>query len=204
MIITSIKRWNIRELFTQLLDKFSFFYNQYFFYQFLHRLMWYYFCFIVIFVYFGLFIFFVKEIYLFSLISNEFFIAQSFYFSLNESVLKTEYLGILIYFIIALVLSLVFVTLSYFLSIQNPDLEKLSTYECGFEPYEDARHSFEIKFCVIAILFIVFDIEIMFLFPWCLTLSQLNLLGFWSMIDFVLELGVAFIYVWSRQALEWD
>jgi NADH:ubiquinone oxidoreductase subunit 3 (subunit A) len=129
-------------------------------------------------VYFGLFIFFVKEIPLVSLTQNEFLTIQSFYFSLNESLLKVEYLGILIYFIIALVLSLVFVTLSYFLSVQNPDLEKLSTYECGFEPYEDARHRFDIKFCVIAILFIVFDIEIMFLFPWCLTLSQLNLLGF--------------------------
>jgi NADH:ubiquinone oxidoreductase subunit 3 (subunit A) len=149
----------------------------------------------VIFVYFGLFISFVKEISLFFLIQNKFLIIQSFHFSLNESLLKTEYLGVLIYFIIALVLSLVFVTLSYFLSIQNPDLEKLSTYECGFEPYEDARHRFDIKFCVIAILFIVFDIEIMFLFPWCLTLSQLNLLGFWSMVDFMLELGVAFIYV---------
>jgi len=116
-------------------------------------------------VYFGLFIFFIKEISLFSLTQNEFLTTQSFYFSLNESLLKVEYLGILIYFIIALVLSLVFVTLSYFLSVQNPDLEKLSTYECGFEPYEDARHRFDIKFCVIAILFIVFDIEIMFLFP---------------------------------------
>lgn len=204
MIITSTRRWNVRELITRLLDRPLFFYNQYFLYQFLHRFMWYYFCFTIIFVYFGLFIFFIKEISLFSLTQNEFLTTQSFYFSLNESLLKVEYLGILIYFIIALVLSLVFVTLSYFLSVQNPDLEKLSTYECGFEPYEDARHRFDIKFCVIAILFIVFDIEIMFLFPWCLTLSQLNLLGFWSMIDFMLELGVAFVYVWSMQALEWD
>ena len=204
MIITSTKSWNVRESITQLLDRPFLFYNKFSFYQILSWSMWYFFCFTVIFVYFGLFISFVKEISLFFLIQNKFLIIQSFHFSLNESLLKTEYLGVLIYFIIALVLSLVFVTLSYFLSIQNPDLEKLSTYECGFEPYEDARHRFDIKFCVIAILFIVFDIEIMFLFPWCLTLSQLNLLGFWSMVDFMLELGVAFIYVWTMKALEWD
>ena len=125
-------------------------------------------------------------------------------FSLTESLLKTEYLGIFIYLIIAIVLSLILVILSYSLSNQNPDLEKLSAYECGFEPYEDSRHRFDVKFCVIGVLFIIFDIEIMFLFPWCVTLAQLNLLGFWSMIDFVLELGVAFIYVWTMRALEWD
>ena len=126
------------------------------------------------------------------------------YFSLTESLLKTEYLGIFIYLIIAIILSVILVILSYSLSNQNPDLEKLSAYECGFEPYEDSRHQFDIKFCVIGILFIIFDIEIMFLFPWCVTLAQLNLLGFWSMIDFILELGVAFVYVWTMRALEWE
>jgi len=129
---------------------------------------------------------------------------SNLFFSLNESLLKNEYLGIFIYFIIAVVLSLILVILSYTLSNQKPDLEKLSSYECGFEPYEDTRHRFDVKFCVIAILFIIFDIEIMFLFPWCVTLSQLNLLGFWSMVDFVLELGIAFVYVWTMQALDWD
>ena len=126
------------------------------------------------------------------------------HFSLTESLLKTEYLGIFLYLIIAIVLSLILVILSYSLSNQNPDLEKLSAYECGFEPYEDSRHRFDVKFCVICILFIIFDIEIMFLFPWCVTLAQLNLLGFWSMIDFILELGIAFVYVWTMRALEWD
>ena len=126
------------------------------------------------------------------------------FFSLNESLLKNEYLGVLFYFIIATVLSLVLIILSYSLISQKPDLEKLSSYECGFEPYEDTRHRFDVKFCVIAILFIIFDIEIMFLFPWCVTLSQLNLLGFWSMIDFILELSIAFVYVWTMQVLEWD
>jgi NADH:ubiquinone oxidoreductase subunit 3 (subunit A) len=126
------------------------------------------------------------------------------HFSLTESLLKTEYLGIFIYLIIAIILSIILVILSYSLSNQNPDLEKLSAYECGFEPYEDSRHRFDVKFCVIGILFIMFDIEIMFLFPWCVTLAQLNLLGFWTMIDFMLELGVAFIYVWTMGALEWN
>jgi NADH-quinone oxidoreductase subunit A len=90
------------------------------------------------------------------------------------------------------------------LSVQNPDTEKLSSYECGFEPYEDARNIFDVKFYIVAILFILFDIEAMFLLPWCLSLSQLSTLGFWSMIDFVLELGVGFIYVWYVGALEWD
>ena len=125
-------------------------------------------------------------------------------FSFTESLLKNEYLGIFIYLLIAIFLSVILVVLSYSLNNQNPESEKLSAYECGFEPYEDSRHRFDIKFCIIAILFIIFDIEVMFLFPWCVTLSQLNLLGFWSMIDFLLELGIGFVYVWAMQALEWD
>lgn len=125
-------------------------------------------------------------------------------FSFSESLLKNEYLGIFIYLLIAIFLSAILVVLSYSLSNQNPESEKLSAYECGFEPYEDSRHRFDIKFCIIAILFIIFDIEVMFLFPWCVSLSQLNLLGFWSMIDFLLELGIGFVYVWAMQALEWD
>ena len=136
-----------------------------------------------------------------TILTNQNSFSQPF---LNESLLKTEYLGILVYFIIATVISILLVVLSYSLSVQNPDLEKLSAYECGFEPYEDSRHEFDIKFCIIGILFIIFDIEIMFLFPWCITLAQLNLLGFWSMIDFILELGIAFVYIWAMQALEWD
>jgi len=122
---------------------------------------------------------------------------------LAESLLKTEYLGIFLYLIIAIALSAILVILSYSLSNQNPDLEKLSAYECGFEPYEDSRHQFDVKFCVIGILFIIFDIEIMFLFPWCVTLAPINLLGYWSMMDFLLELGIAYVYVWAMGALDW-
>ena len=128
----------------------------------------------------------------------------NYFLNFNESLFKFEYLVILIFLIISILLSLIIVGLSYLLSIQNPEPEKLTTYECGFEPYEDSRHKFEIKFYLVAILFIIFDIETMFLLPWSVSLSQLNLLGFWAMIDFIIELGVGFIYVWYIGALEWD
>lgn len=123
---------------------------------------------------------------------------------LDNSLIKKEYLIILMYLLLAVVLTIVIIGASYFLAKQNPDSEKLSAYECGFEPYEDARHTFDIKFCVIAILFIIFDIEIMFLIPWCVSISELDLLGFWSMIEFLFELGVGFFYVWYVKALDWN
>ena len=123
---------------------------------------------------------------------------------LDNSLIKKEYLIIFIYLLFAIVLTAIIISASYFLAKQNPDSEKLSAYECGFEPYEDARHTFDVKFCVIAILFIIFDIEIMFLIPWCISVSKLDLLSFWSMIDFLIELGVGFFYVWYVKALDWD
>jgi NADH-quinone oxidoreductase subunit A len=129
-----------------------------------------------------------------------------FWFTSTESslIVKKEYITILIFLIFAIVLTLIILGSSYFLAKQNPEVEKLSAYECGFEPYEDSRHTFDIKFCIIAILFIVFDIEIMFLIPWCVTISKIELIGFWSMIDFLLELGVGFFYVWYTKALDWN
>ena len=124
-------------------------------------------------------------------------------FSFNISLFKEEYLGIFTFLIIAVLLALVIVGLSYTLTSQKPESEKLSSYECGFEPYEDTRSKFDVKFCLVAILFILFDIEVVFLLPWSITLSQLNLLGFWSMVDFLLELGIGFIYVWKLEALDW-
>ena len=123
---------------------------------------------------------------------------------MNNSLVLFEFLPILVFLLIAIVLALVIVTLSYLLAIQNPETEKLSVYECGFEPYEDARNIFDVKFYLVAILFIIFDIETMFLLPWSISLSQLNNLGFWSMIDFIIELGVGFVYVWYLGALEWS
>jgi NADH-quinone oxidoreductase subunit A len=93
--------------------------------------------------------------------------------------------------------------LSYVLVLEEPDSEKLSTYECGYEPYDNSRHIFNIRFFLIAILFVIFDIEMLFLIPWCVSVAKLNLLGFWSVIDFIFELGVGFFYVWYMNSLDW-
>lgn len=122
----------------------------------------------------------------------------------TASLIKNEYFPILIYLIVAVILSVVIVLASYLLVYQKPESEKLSAYECGFEPYEDARNKFDIKFYLIAMLFIIFDIETMFMIPWSLSASKLNLLGFWSMVDFIIELGLGFFYVWWIGALDWD
>lgn len=124
--------------------------------------------------------------------------------NIKNSLLYTQYNILLIYLLIAILLSFVIVGASYFLAVQNPETEKLSTYECGFEPYEDARNIFDVKFYLVAILFIIFDIETMFLLPWGVSISKLPLIGFWSMIDFVIELGVGLFYIWYIGALEWD
>lgn len=126
------------------------------------------------------------------------------YFNLNKSLLLNEYFSVLILLIFSIFLAALILFLSYCLVLQKPDMEKLSSYECGFEPYEDARHKFDIKFYIVAVLFIVFDLEAIFLFPWSISLSNLDILGFWSMIDFIFELGVGFVYVWQMNVLEWD
>ena len=107
---------------------------------------------------------------------------------LNSSSIREEYLSIFVYLCFAIILALIIVVLSYFLVTQSPETEKLSTYECGFEAYGDTRNQFNVRFYIIAILFILFDIEIIFLAPWCVSISQLNLLGFWSMILFLVIL----------------
>jgi NADH-quinone oxidoreductase subunit A len=120
------------------------------------------------------------------------------------SLFYTEYFPILLFVTVAIALSIIILGASYVLSVQNPDTEKLSAYECGFDPYEDARHTFDVRFYLVAILFIIFDIEAMFLFPWAISLSHISSLGFWSMLDFVIELGVGYIYAWKIGALEWE
>ena len=127
-----------------------------------------------------------------------------FYFHLNNSLFYEEYSSILTFLFIAILLAIIIILLSYFLAVQNPETEKLSSYECGFEPYEDARHTFDVKFYLIAILFIVFDIETMFLIPWTNVLGQLDVVGFWSMIDFMFELGIGYIYIYCIGALDLD
>ena len=90
------------------------------------------------------------------------------------------------------------------MALNNPDAEKLSAYECGFDPYEDARHTFDVRFYLVAILFIIFDLEAVFFFPWSISVGSLPSLAFWSMIDFIVELGLGFLYAWKIGALEWE
>ena len=123
---------------------------------------------------------------------------------LKSSAVKEEYLSIFIYLFFATFLGILIISLSYFLVTQSPETEKLSTYECGFDPYGDTRDQFNIRFYIIAILFVLFDIEIIFMLPWCVSLSKLDLLGFWSMVEFLAELGIGFIYVWCVGAVEWS
>ena len=115
-----------------------------------------------------------------------------------------EYFPILLLLFVAIGLACIILGASYFLSIQRPDTEKNSVYECGFDPYEDARNVFDVRFYLVAILFIIFDLEAVYFFPWSVSLSFLSLDSFWAMVDFILELVVGFIYAWEVGALEWE
>ena len=116
----------------------------------------------------------------------------------------SEYLSIIIFLFIAIVLSAGFVFINFIFSPKNPDPEKLSTYECGFEAFSDSRIEFDIRFYLVAILFIIFDLEIAFLFPWAISLGNIGLLGFFSMMIFLSILTIGFIYEWKKGALEWE
>ena len=118
--------------------------------------------------------------------------------------LLTDYLPILIFLGIAAALSLIFVGAAMLVARQKPDSEKLSAYECGFEAFEDARTQFDVRFYLVAILFIIFDLEIAFLFPWSVALSKIGLFGFWSMVVFLGVLTIGFIYELKKGALEWE
>ena len=115
-----------------------------------------------------------------------------------------NYLTIIIFLAIALILSLGFLILNLAFSPKNPDPEKLSAYECGSEPFNDSRMEFDIRFYLVAILFIIFDLEIAFLFPWAITLGNLGLFGFFSMMLFLFILTIGFIYEWKKGALDWE
>lgn len=118
--------------------------------------------------------------------------------------LLIEYLPILVFMGIALGLSAFMVVASLIVGKQKPDAEKLSSYECGFEPFEDTRGKFDVRFYLVSILFIIFDLEVAFLFPWAITLGSIGFFGFWSMIIFLTVLTVGFIYEWKKGALEWE
>ena len=115
-----------------------------------------------------------------------------------------DYLSIIIFLFVALGLSIGFIILNFLFSPKNPDPEKLSAYECGFEAFGDSRMEFDVRFYLVAILFIIFDLEIAFLFPWAISLGNLGTLGFWSMIIFLFVLTIGFAYEWKKGALDWD
>ena len=115
-----------------------------------------------------------------------------------------EYSVIIVFFIISALLSMLLFFLSYLFTPQKFDHEKISAYECGFNPFDDARSTFDVRFYLVAILFLIFDLEVSFLFPWSIVLSRLPLLGFWSMVLFLIILTIGFIYEWYKGALEWE
>jgi len=118
--------------------------------------------------------------------------------------LLLEYLPILVFLGVAVGLTVFLVAASYIVARQKPDSEKLSAYECGFEAFGDARAQFDVRFYLVSILFIIFDLEVAFLFPWAVTLGKIGMLGFWSMVVFLGVLTVGFIYEWKKGALEWE
>ena len=116
----------------------------------------------------------------------------------------TDYLSIIIFLFIALLLSVGFILINFISSPNNPDPEKLSASECGFDSFDDSRMEFDVRFYLVAILFIIFDLEIAFLFPWAISLGSLGAVGFWSMMLFLAILTIGFIYEWKKGALEWE
>jgi len=114
------------------------------------------------------------------------------------------YFSIFVHLLVCSALSLLFFVLSFFVALQKGDNEKLSAYECGFDPFDDARNTFDVRFYLVAILFIIFDLEISFLFPWCIILGSLPVFAYWSMFVFLLLLTVGFVYEWKKGALEWE
>lgn len=118
--------------------------------------------------------------------------------------LLREYLPILMFIAVAIGLGMLLILAALILAVRHPDPEKLSAYECGFNAFDDARMKFDVRFYLVAILFIIFDLEIAFLFPWAVALKDISLLGFWSMIVFLAVLTIGFAYEWKKGALEWE
>ena len=120
-----------------------------------------------------------------------------------EEFLK-DYFSIILFLLISLILSCGFIILNFIFSPKKPDPEKLSPYECGFEPFNDSRMEFDVRFYLVAILFIIFDLEIAFLFPWAVSLGKIGVFGFVSMMIFLSILTIGFIYEWKKGALDWE
>jgi len=118
--------------------------------------------------------------------------------------LLREYLAVLIFLAVAIALGLILVLAAAVIAVSRPDQEKVSSYECGFNAFDDARMKFDVRFYLVAILFIIFDLEIAFLFPWAVAFGDLGAFGFWSMMVFLSILTVGFAYEWKKGALEWE
>ena len=118
--------------------------------------------------------------------------------------LLQSYLAIIVFMAIALVIVLGLLIPPFIIAYKAPDVEKLSAYECGFNAFDDARMKFDVRFYLVAILFIIFDLEVAFLFPWAVASQSLGWFGFWSMMVFLAVLTVGFVYEWKKGALEWD
>ncbi len=115
-----------------------------------------------------------------------------------------HYLPIAIFLAVAGFIALALMAAPFLIAVQNPDPEKLSAYECGFNAFDDARMNFDVRYYLVAILFIIFDLEIAFLFPWAAAFGDVGVFGFWSMMVFLAVLTIGFIYEWRKGALEWD
>ena len=120
------------------------------------------------------------------------------------SSIAINYLPILIFLGLALILGITFLLAAFVIAIRNPDVEKVSAYECGFNAFDDARMKFDVRFYLVAILFIIFDLEIAFIFPWAITLGNIGYFGFFSMMLFLFILTIGFIYEWKKGALDWE
>lgn len=115
-----------------------------------------------------------------------------------------NYLPIVVFLGLAAGLSLVMVVASWLAGKKRPYAEKLSAYECGFEAFDDARDKFDVRFYLVSILFVIFDLEVAFIFPWAVSLGKIGVFGFWSMVTFLVVLTIGFIYEWKKGALEWE
>ncbi|HPQ51322.1 MAG: NADH-quinone oxidoreductase subunit A [Alphaproteobacteria bacterium] len=115
-----------------------------------------------------------------------------------------QYLPILVFLGIALVIASVMTVVPFIIGKNKPDAQKLSAYECGFDAFDDARHKFDVRFYLVAILFIIFDLEVAFLFPWAVSLGTIGMFGFWSMVVFLGVLTVGLVYEWNKGALDWE
>jgi NADH-quinone oxidoreductase subunit A len=118
--------------------------------------------------------------------------------------LLREYLPILVFLALAIGIGLVFILAAVVLAVRKPDPEKISAYECGFNAFDDARMKFDVRFYLVSILFIIFDLEVAFLFPWAVAFQDIGLFGFWSMMVFLAVLTIGFAYEWKKGALEWE